>query len=432
MELKYAFDSPGLRELAPALRSGDLDVESYLELICKRIELADPQVQAMLPEDDRLERLLSQANALKERYPDPGNRPPLWGVPVGVKDIFRVDGFETVCGSNLPPSLFDGQESALVRRLRDQGALILGKTVTTEFAYFEPGATRNPHNLAHTPGGSSSGSAAAVAAGYCPLALGSQTVGSVIRPAAFCGVAGFKPTYGLLPLEGVIPYSPSLDHGGFFVRSGVDFPFALSCLAGLPEAEDQTWVAGIPEGPYLEQASPEALEAFARQVAVLEQAGVQVFRVPAFRDIAEISRKHNLLAAAELAEVHGEWFRDYERLYRPRTAAWIREGMEVDPAKAQAARAGRSELRERLHALMAGQVIDVWLSPAAPGPAPEGMATGNPAMNLPWTYAGMPVATIPAGKAAKGLPLGLQLTARAGQDAELAAFAAAVGELFRC
>jgi Asp-tRNA(Asn)/Glu-tRNA(Gln) amidotransferase A subunit family amidase len=432
VELKYAFDNPGLRELAPALRSGDLELESYLELICERIELADPQVQAMLPEEEQLARLLSQAHALKERYPDPQTRPGLWGVPVGVKDIFRVDGFETGCGSALPPGLFAGTESTLVQRLREHGALILGKTVTTEFAFFEPGPTRNPHNLAHTPGGSSSGSAAAVAVGYCPLALGSQTVGSVIRPAAFCGVAGFKPTYDLLPLEGVIPYSPSLDHAGFFVPSGADLPFALSCVAGIPEAPTPVWLAGIPEGPYLEQASPEALEAFARQVAVLEQAGVKFFRVPVFEDIGEISRKHNLLAAAELAEVHREWFREYGPRYRPRTAAWIREGMQTDPAEAEAARAGRAALRERLHALMDAQVIDVWLSPAAPGPAPEGMATGNPAMNLPWTYAGLPVATVPAGKAANGLPLGLQLTARAGQDAELAAFTAAVGELLRC
>lgn len=432
MKVSDPFDNSGLRDLAPALRSGELDLDRYLDLICERVETADPGVQAMLPEEDRRGRLRAAAEALRRAWPDPSRRPPLWGVPVAVKDIFRVDGFPTRCGSGLPPELFDGPEAALVARLKRLGALVLGKTVTTEFAYFEPGPTRNPHDLERTPGGSSSGSAAAVAAGYCPLALGSQTVGSVIRPAAFCGVAGFKPTYNLLPLDGVIPYAPSLDHAGFFVPRAADLPLALSCASGAPEAEAPAWTAGIPEGPYLEQATSEALEAFSSQVQVLEAAGVPIVRVPALEEIEEINRRHNRLAAAELAEVHREWFRNHASLYRPATAAWIREGMTVPAGEAESARAGRAELRERLHALMDEQGIDVWLSPAAPGPAPRGMATGSPVMNLPWTFAGMPAAAVPAGKSTEGLPLGLQLTARAGRDAELAAFAAAAGALFRC
>lgn len=430
MSGSFALAGPALREVAEGLRSGDLDLESYLELVCERIDLADPDVRAMLPEPARRERLRTQAEALRRAYPDLSSRPPLWGVPVGVKDIFRVDGFGTRCGSALPPELFAGPPSPLVTRLQGLGALVLGKTVTTEFAYFEPGPTRNPHDLERTPGGSSSGSAAAVAAGYCPLALGSQTVGSVIRPAAFCGIAGFKPTYGLLPLEGVIPYAPFLDHAGFFVPAAADLPFALACTGGLPEVSRPEWVAGVPEGPYLAQAAPEALEAFRGQLEALERGGVRVVRLPMFRDIEVINRQHNRLAAFELAEVHRDWFREHASLYRPGTAAWIQEGRTVPPAEADAARAGRDAFREHLHSVMEDRGIDVWLSPAAPGPAPKGMPTGNPALNLPWTYAGLPVATLPAGRV-DGLPVGLQLAARAGHDARLAAFAAAAGDLFR-
>ncbi len=142
-------------------------------------------------------------------------RPPLFGIPIGIKDIFHVNGFSTHAGSRLPPKQLMGEEAKCVSDLKKAGALILGKTVTTEFAYFEPGPTMNPHNPNHTPGGSSSGSAAAVAAGLCPLALGSQTIGSIIRPASFCGVVGYKPSYDRISRDGVIPVSPSLDHIGF-------------------------------------------------------------------------------------------------------------------------------------------------------------------------------------------------------------------------
>lgn len=188
-----------LFEIAASLRSDQLDLLTYIEEICGRIDALDRQIQALPPEPNRRARLVGEVAALKASFPDPGNRLPLYGVPVGVKDIFRVDGFLTRAGSRLPPELFAGPQTACVSTLRAAGALILGKTVTTEFAYREPGPTRNPHNLDHTPGGSSSGSAVAVAAGFCPLALGTQTIGSVIRPAAYCGIVGFKPSYGCCP-----------------------------------------------------------------------------------------------------------------------------------------------------------------------------------------------------------------------------------------
>ena len=167
---------------AASLRSGETDLLSYIHTICDRIDAEEPLIQAFVPEPARRQRLTDAAKELLSRFPDPADRPPLFGQLVGVKDIFRVDGFATQAGSQLPATLFAGAEAAVVTRLKESGALIAGKTVTTEFAYFQPGPTRNPRNPAHTPGGSSSGSAAGVAAGFFPLALGTQTIGSIIRP----------------------------------------------------------------------------------------------------------------------------------------------------------------------------------------------------------------------------------------------------------
>ena len=187
-----------LPDLAAALRSGALPLADYLTEIEARVAAREPAVLALMAEPARWERLRAAAAELQARYPDPARRPPLYGVLVGVKDIFHVAGLPTTGGSRLPPQVLAGPEAESVARLTAAGALILGKTVSTEFAYFGPGPTRNPRSPAgtpHTPGGSSSGSAAAVAAGLVPLALGTQTIGSIVRPASFCGVVGFKPTY---------------------------------------------------------------------------------------------------------------------------------------------------------------------------------------------------------------------------------------------
>ena len=423
--------SGSLLNTAADLRSGRLPLAEYLHEACDRIETVEPHLHALLPEPDRRERLLAEARELQQRYPE-DERPPLFGVLLGVKDIYRADGFETRCGSALPAELFAGPEASVVTRLKAAGALVLGKTVTTEFAYFEPGPTGNPHQPEHTPGGSSSGSAAAVGAGYCPLALGSQTIGSVIRPAAFCGVAGFKTSYGQVPLDGVIPYAPSLDHFGFFAPKGEDLPLVLSVLLGETEAPAPEGVLGVPEGPFLDQTEPEARAAFERQVQSLEASGRKVVRVPLFPDIAAINRRHERLAAVELAAIHQEWFARHEALYRPRTAAWIREGQTIDDHEEGLAVLGRAELRRTLHAVMDEHGIDAWICPAAPGPAPRGLAsTGNPVLNLPWTYAGLPAATIPAGAAANGLPLGLQIVGRFRSDAATASTARELAHIIK-
>lgn len=417
---------------AASLRSGQLDLLAYIDEICSRIDAHEPYIQALVPEPERRTRLLHEVADLQKRFPDPVSRPPLFAILLGVKDIFYADGFPTHAGSQLPPELFIGSEASCVTRLRDAGALLLGKTITTEFAYFEPGPTRNPYNLEHTPGGSSSGSVAAVAAGFCPLALGTQTIGSTIRPAAFCGIVGFKPSYDRISDDGLILCSVSIDTIGFFTQdvAGITLVAPLLCNDWRSTNAGKMPILAVPDGPYLDQASPEGRAAFEKQVMVLEQAGYRVRRVEAMHDIDVIALRHRRIVAAEMAQVHSTWFAMYETLYRPRTAALIREGQEVRPEELAAARAGRAGLRSELEGLMMQHDIDLWISPAAPGPAPEGItSTGDPAMNLPWTHSGLPAIALPAGRAANGLPLGLQVVGKFMADEQLVAWAQPMAEV---
>jgi len=411
--------------------------EAYFEHLEANFDARESQVQAFLPEEHRFARLRSDYEVLEARFPDRGARPLLFGLPVGVKDIFHVDGFETHAGSQLPADRLAGEQAVCVTQLLDAGTLVLGKTVTTEFAYFAPGPTRNPHNLAHTPGGSSSGSAAGVAAGLVPVAFGTQTVGSINRPAAYCGVVGFKPSYARISAAGVIPLAPSLDHVGTFTSDvgGVlaAAPFLLADwkpehLDGrLGDLAPGTITLGIPSGPYLEGASEEAIAHFESVRARLERGGLRVVDIPAMPDHAEISERHYLILAAEAAAVHKDWFDDFPELYRSKTAELIAMGREVSDDQLVSAREGREQLRHQLRALMEEYRIDAWISPAAPGPAPEGIeSTGDPAMNLPWTHSGLPTIGLPSGWSASELPLGIQLTGSWYGDERLLAEAVAV------
>lgn len=402
---------------------------SRLDRLEARFAEREPEVRAFLPEapeDTRFERLRREEEALHARWPDPDRRPPLFGVPVGVKDIFRADGFETRAGSRLPPELFAGPEASSVTALREAGALILGKTVSTEFAYFAPGPTRNPRNPEHTPGGSSSGSAAAVAAGLCPLALGTQTIGSILRPAAYCGVVGFKPTYGRVPVDGVIPLAPSLDHVGFFTQDAgsARVVASLLCSEWRDDEPERRPRLGVPEGPYLEQASAEAQDHFWSVCDRLTSAGYEIAIVPAMADFEEIAQRHRRIVAAEIARVHADWFPRYEDLYAPQTTELIRRGQAITDAQLEEDRKGRDRLLDALTRRMDDYRFDLWISPPAQGPAPKGLgSTGDPVMNLPWTHAMLPAICLPAGRNAAGLPMGLQVTGSIGDDEELLLFA---------
>ncbi|MEU8888816.1 amidase [Streptomyces sp. NPDC048442] len=354
---------------------------------------------------------------------------PLSGVAVGVKDIVRVDGLPTGGGSALPPQALGGQQATVVGRLLAAGAYVAGKTVTAEFAILAPGPTRNPSNLAHTPGGSSSGSAAAVAAGMVPLAVGTQTVGSMIRPAAYCGIVGFKPTYGRIPIDGVIPNAPSFDTLGLYARDVAGIVPAASVVCDDWRDPGQLGppappVLGVPDGPYLAQAEPEALAAFEAQVLALRAAGYEVLRVPVMADFEEVRRDLFTMNRYEAVRSHAQWFGTYGSSYRPETVAVLREGEGIDEASYEAARAGREGFRSRIAAALRESGIDLWITPAATGPAPKGLATtGSSVMSLPWSHAGLPSLSLPAGRAANGLPLGVQCVAAAGEDERLVSWA---------
>lgn len=418
-----------LAPIVAAARSGEKDLRAIVDEACDRIEAVDGHVGAFLAEPGRRDRLRSEAAALQAAHPSMEDRPPLFGALVGVKDIFHVAGFETRAGTRLPPEALHGAEGPLVRALRAAGGLILGKTVTTEFAFFEPGPTRNPHDPRRTPGGSSSGSAAAVAAGMCPLALGSQTIGSIVRPAAYCGVVGFKPSFGRVDTAGVIPFSASADQLGWFTDdvAGATLVASVACRDWGGATDVPAPVLGVPTGPYLDQVPPETRAAFDLQMARLAEAGWHVRQVEVMGDIASINTRHKALIAAEMAEAHAPWLAAYEQLYRPRTLELIRMGQAVGTAEVEAARESQAELRARLEATMAAQGVDVWVSPAAMGGADLGLgSTGDPTMNLPWTHAGLPTATVPAGWTDEGLPLGLQASARFGDDERLLAWCAPI------
>lgn len=411
-----------------------MDLLARIDAARDRFEALEPSIRAFLPEDGRFERLQAQARSLCERYPHM-DAPPLFGMLVGVKDIFHVDGFETRAGSRLPAAALQGAEAECVTRLTGSGALILGKTITTEFAYFTPGPTRNPRNAAHTPGGSSSGSAAAVAANLCDVALGTQTIGSIVRPAAFCGVVGLKPTYGRISTRGVVPLSPSLDHVGCFAAD-------VQTVVRAARVMYQDWrdvraphdrpVLAVPTGPYLERVSPEGLRAFAVACDALAGAGFELRRVAVMSDYPETCGRHERIMAAEAARVHARWFDSHGHLYSARMTDLIERGRAITEQALRTALLARDAFRARLRQTMAAAGIEAWIAPSAVGPAPRGLdSTGDPVMSLPWTQAGLPAVTVPAGTSPDGLPLGLQIVADWDHDERLLGWAGAIETVLR-
>jgi Asp-tRNA(Asn)/Glu-tRNA(Gln) amidotransferase A subunit family amidase len=265
-----------------------------------------------------------------------------------------------------------------------------------------------------------------VAAGFCQLALGSQTIASVTRPAAFCGVVGFKPTLNRVPTRGLVYFSPVVDQMGFFTQdmAGTALATAVLCQAWRSVPEPQTLpVLGVPEGPYLEQAELEGLKAFEQQLSRLEDMGCNIKRVPTLSHIDEVNDLHRTMIFAEFAQGHDEMYAKHAGLYSPKTAEIVEIGKKVSEEEWTSARANCTQLRAELEKQMAQTGIDLWVCPSAPGPAPAGIqATGDPIMNLPWTHAGLPIITLPAGRAENGLPLGLQCVAPFGADEYLVAW----------
>ncbi len=410
-----------------------LSLHDRVDEVCERIEATEPGLHAYVPEPDRRARLHQEADALLKRWPDPLERPALFGTPLAVKDVMHTRGWVTRAGSKVDPAAFAADEAVVVTRLRDAGAMVVGKTVTAEFASKAPGETRNPHDHARTPGGSSSGSAAAVAIGTADLATGTQTIGSVIRPAAFCGIVGLKPTHGRASIDGIVAHSPSFDTPGVFARDVETVRAAAMVMwdrwqASGPAARGRLVVAG---GEYLEQADPVARKTFGDAVDALRAQGWSVDEHDLLPDLPDV-RAHNLVINRyELAQVHAPWFDAHRADYRHETVQAVDEGRSISSAEYDASldhlRAFRADMDRRVAALDATAVI----TPAAPGPAPLGIeTTGDPAMAMPWTYGGLPAIALPAGRSPEGLPLGVQLVGRRGADEALVALAADLEQLF--
>src|SRR5271169_201322 len=339
---------------------------------------------------------------------------PLSEIPFGAKDIIETQGMATEYGSPLYKGRLGSADAAIIREIRGRGAILLGKTVTTAFAYRTAGPTRNPRNLEHTPGGSSSGSAAAVAAGMVPFTIGEQTRGSMIRPASYCGVTGFKPTYDLLPTEGMLPLSKSLDTLGLFTHTPADM-LALWKALGHPIGGEEQFAFGAPEP--IPDCEPEMANAFRQALSLLRRSGVGIKTVDISDLLKKLSEASIVVMFYEGARFHEPRLKEFgDRLDQP-LSNLIRDGLKIPVERYDKARRFVSDSRVRMAEIF--RSTPVILTPAATGPAPLGLSnTGDPRMDAPWTALGTPAVSIPM-PIASGLPLGLQLTADLGQDARV-------------
>ncbi|MFN4170634.1 MAG: amidase [Pseudorhodobacter sp.] len=422
----------GAVELRDRLAKGALSAVELVEACLARIADHEPQVQAWEWLDG--DHALAQARALDARRQSGRPIGPLHGLPVGVKDIIDTRGIPTANGTPIDAGRVPSEDATVIARLKAAGAIVMGKTVSTEGAYIHPGKTRNPHNPAHTPGGSSQGSAAAVAALMVPLAIGTQTGGSVIRPAAYCGVVGFKPTFGMISRTGILTQSPFLDTVGVFALTAADAGLLAEVLAGHDQKDSATEPLPAPRLLATATAKPPVTPTFAMvtlpgadlaceetmaaMAELAETLGEQLFHAPlpnAFDEAATIRQRINF---AEMAKCYYH----LERRGRDRMSEELRAAM--DEGKATLARdylaaldwrdvlnAGLEEIFDRCDAI---------LCPATPTPAPEGLgSTGSAIYNGLWTLCGTPAITLPLFTADNGLPMGVQMVARRGDDARL-------------
>ena len=424
-------DVRGLVDAARGVRDGNLGPVEILDECLERIEASEPAVGAWVEIDADGARRAAARQADLPR--DEARGLPLLGIPIGVKDIIDVAGLPTKAGSALRVDHRAKRDAPIVKILRDLGAIILGKAETTQFACTDHARTRNPWNPDRSPGGSSAGSAAAVASGMCMAALGSQTGGSITRPASFCGVASFKGAWGAWPLEDVVPVSQHLDHVGPMARSVADLallwtlvearlhPERAADLARLGEAVIAgEWFECTPprlaviEDYYWETSEPAALEAFKASIARLEAAGATVGRLSLPASFAGMHPSHRLVMAVEAAEVHRKDFAERPDTYRPLLTRLIEKGLAAAAVDYRAARVHQQRFAADLAAALdapAGPVIA--LSPATVASAPPfaDRSTGDPQFNSVWSFSGLPTCGVPACLGEDGLPLSLQLGA---------------------
>lgn len=410
-------------QIARGVRSGARTASSAIEHHLDVIDGADGDIEAWVTVDRDGARFAAGEV-------DTGDRSglPLAGVPVGIKDIIDVAGLPTTAGAAAFAHRTPEADAQVVRQLKAAGAIVLGKTATTEFAYMAPAATRNPWNLEHTPGGSSSGSAAAVASGMVPVALGSQTVGSVLRPAAYCGIVGFKATYGSISTEAVVPLAWSFDHVGVFGHSVEDIAMVFDVVA--PEAAAQSARhGGLPRiGVLRGYAADRLSDELARHLEVLIT-GTLAGTVEFFD--AQIPTREEWLAAglvvlaADAATYHAEAFGRHEGDYREQTATLVRQGLATFATDYIRAQRALMELRVRMAGVIEG--FDALMLPVAPGPAPRGLEfTGDSSFCAPASFSRAPSISLPTAVNSDGLPLAMQLIGHSEGDRDLLALAGQV------
>lgn len=426
-----------LTEASFAIRNRSLSPVDLTQAMLERIERLEPTIRAW---EALAPSFAMETARIREREVNDGKiLGPLHGIPLGVKDVFNVAGMVTACGASSFAHVHPVSDSAIVELLRRSGAVILGKTKTTQFAFLDPTDTRNPWNVEHTPGGSSSGSAAAVAARMIPAAFGTQSVGSVLRPAAYCGVVGLKPTYGRISFRGVMPVSWSLDHVGFFARNVRDAALVLSIVAGY-DSEDPYSIKepvpdycselekmqptprfGIPK-VYLEKSSHEVATHIQQTAELLSSAGASLEVIDLPESYNDIHAAGGKIMRAEAAAYHEIQFEKHSAEYRPKVRAMIQEGLLLKGSEIARAEARRVRFKRDISRLL--ESYDALLMSVAETTAPKGLSsTGDGSFCAPWTFAGVPAITIPAGFSGDGLPIGIQIVASPWSELRLLAVA---------
>jgi aspartyl-tRNA(Asn)/glutamyl-tRNA(Gln) amidotransferase subunit A len=410
---------------AAKLRQGELSPVELLDFCLERIDRYEGKVKAWVFVDRAGAKEAAEKAHQEIRR---GNwRGPLHGIPIGIKDIFDVFDWPTAAGSRLWAQAIARQDAPVVQRLRRAGAVFLGKTVTTAYASFDPPVTRNPWDHLRTPGGSSSGSAAALACGMCLGALGSQTGGSITRPASYCGVAGCKPTHGLVSGEGVMPLAPSMDHPGPMARCVRDLAILLQIIADpLPLAapdygrlvqEIRPPRLGRVRGLFHDRADESVRDLMDHVADALKRNGALVGEAALPAGFAEVVARHRTIMAVEAAEFHMHRLRRHPDDYPPKIRSLLEEGLACPAPEYAECKTFQRQLSEETNRWF--REIDAFLCPATTSPAPAADTTGDPAFNSPWSLTGLPVVSFPVGKDSDGLPLAIQLVGRSWSEAGL-------------
>jgi aspartyl-tRNA(Asn)/glutamyl-tRNA(Gln) amidotransferase subunit A len=423
---------------AEAIRHGRLTSLELLDACLERIDRYEPRVHAWVFVDRDGAR--AQAEKAAAEIKQGRWRGPLHGVPLGIKDIIDVFDWPTAAGSKLWAASVARRDATVVERLRQAGAVFLGKTVTTQYASFDPPPTRNPWHTGRTPGGSSSGSAAATACGMCLGALASQTGGSITRPASFCSAASCKPTYGRVSSFGVVPLAGSMDHVGAMARCVYDLALLLQTIAG-PDPLDPTCVdqpvpdyvtrlaggsqplrLGQVRGLFEDLAHPAMKQMLGDTGERLRARGATIMDVALPAGFAEVLPRHHTVMAVEAAAFHADRLRRHPDDYAPRIRSLLEHGLAC-PAP-EYARCKEHQRQLKADILACFQDVDALLTPATIGPAPDAATTGDPAFNSPWSYTGLPTVSLPVSRDKEGLPLAIQLVGPPWSEAELLVSAA--------